>query len=338
MSFEPLNPIAQPPTSAPTSSTNGLPSLSNIENSGTTFDPKAYASLNDLVQRRGWDRMLSTISSFPANARVLDLGFGHGGNTAELATTLRTNGGTIFGIEPSEVMVTEARAKYPAETHPNLTLLHGRAEAAGEAIRSHARLLDLSDPRFDIVVSNYTLHWVRDPSEPRTFLHKEMFRSLNKLQPIGGAQHHFCAEQDAFKELFAAGYALIREESRWRGYFTPHTGDYVEGGEWRHPPLISRDALYGALRGGGYEGTIERCEDERIFTSRESLVGWVGAMIRPFMNKIPAEEKGAFVNGWINRYLEDNPSAARTSDTGQQSFVLWDRNLLVMGWKVAELE
>jgi trans-aconitate methyltransferase len=251
---------------------------------------------------------------------------------------LRQNDGEVFGIEPSEAMVTDARAKYPSEAHPNLTLLHGRAETAGDAIRSYALVLDRSEPRFDIVVSNYTLHWVRDPSDSQTFLHRQMFRSLNKLQPIGGKQHHFCAEQDAFKELFAAGYALIREQARWSGYFTPQAGDHVEGGEWRHPPLISRDSLDGALRSAGYEATIERCEDERVFTSRESLVGWVGAMIRPFMNRIPAEEKCAFVNAWIDRYLTDNPSAIRKNDAGEEIFILWDRNLLVTACKVSELE
>jgi len=61
-------------------------------------------------------------------------------------------------------------------------------------------------------------------------------------------------------------------------------------------------------------------------------------MIRPFMTKVPPGEKVDFVNAWIDRYIQDNPSAARLSETGTQIFVLWDRNLLVRGSKVAELE
>ena len=67
-------------------------------------------------------------------------------------------------------------------------------------------------------------------------------------------------------------------------------------------------------------------------------MGWVGAMIRPFMNRIPTAEKGAFVNAWIDRYLMDNPSATQTNEAGEQIFILWDRNLLVTAWKVSELE
>jgi hypothetical protein len=56
------------------------------------------------------------------------------------------------------------------------------------------------------------------------------------------------------------------------------------------------------------------------------------------MTKVPPGEKVDFVNAWIDRYIQDNPSAARLSETGTQIFVLWDRNLLVRGSKVAELE
>jgi trans-aconitate methyltransferase len=309
-----------------------------IENSGTTFDPEAYAALNALVQKGGWERVIATVGEIPTNARILDLGCGHGGNAAELARSLRNSGGVVFGIEASEAMVQKAREKYTPQTAPNLTFIHGRAEEAAEAIRELFTPGGSTQPTFDVILSNYTLHWVRDPATPSRFLHEEMFSGLNRLQKIGDRQCHFCAECDAFKELFEAGYALIRGSDEWRGYFAPQSGDHTEDGEWRHPPLISSADLSDALERSGYKGTVERVEEERVFDSRSSLEGWVGAMIRPFMNKIPEQKKGSFVKAWIDHYLASCDWATRRAATGSDVFILRDRNLLVTASKLAELE
>ncbi len=313
-------------------------SPSATSNSGTSFNPESYAALNALVQKLGWQRVLAAIGDIPEHVRILDLGFGHGGNTAELSRSVQGNGGVVFGIEASQEMVEQARAQYNRELAPNLSLIHGRAERATDAIRQHCAIHTLEQPRFDIILSNYTLHWVRDPETPCRFLHEEMFRGLNKLQDIGGRQIHFCAERDAFAELFDAGYALIRESDEWRECFSPRCGDHREGDEWRHPPLISSADLSDALERSGYKGTVERVEEERVFDSRSSLEGWVGAMIRPFMNRIPEQKKGSFVKAWIDRYLASCDWATRRAATGLDVFILRDRNLLVTASKVAELE
>ena len=325
------------PAAGPVLAEASLPQ-SGAKNIGTTFDPEAYAALNAYVQKRGWERVLSSVATIPADARILDLGFGHGGNTAELARSVQGNGGVVFGIEASEAMVDTARRNYPAATHPNLKFLNGRAEEAADAVRAYCTLNGTSQPSFDIVLSNYTLHWVRDPSTPSHFLHEDMFRTLNTLQRLGDRQFHFCAERDAFMELFEAGYSLIRESNDWRECFPLQAGDHSAEGEWRHPPLISSAALSKALERSGYDATIEKYEDERRFDSRASLEGWVGAMIRPFMSRIPEGSKESFVNAWVDRYLSSYPWAVQRTQAGEDAFILRDRNLLVVASKVSELD
>jgi trans-aconitate methyltransferase len=145
---------------------------------------------------------------------------------------------------------------------------------------------------------------------------------------LGGEQRHFCAHRDAFKELFEAGYAVIRENSQWGEHFQIKKGDYVENNEWRHPPLITKDGIEVALRDAGYSGTATLQTDEREFPSVDLLKDWVKTMIRPFMNRIPENHKDAFVGAWIKRYLEDT----KQQSTGPVK--LWDRNLLVVAEKV----
>jgi hypothetical protein len=158
-----------------------------------------------------------------------------------------------------------------------------------------------------------------------------MFRSLNPLQLVGGEQRHFCAHQEAFKELFQAGYDVIRENARWKKFFQIQAGDYVEHDEWRHPPLVSKEGIEKALRGARYEGEATLHTDAREFPNVALLKAWVATMIRPFMNRIPDWDKHDFVNQWIERYLAD------TRQPVDGPVTLWDRNLLVVAKKVRDL-
>jgi hypothetical protein len=170
----------------------------------------------------------------------------------------------VYGLELSPDMVSQALASYPKKDNPNLVLIEGAAQQAGDILQpllAPAGSEQTARP-IRLVISNYTLHWVREPEHSAKFLLKQMFCALNPLQPIGGEQRHFCAHKDAFKELFEAGYRLIREDRRWDSYFQIRAGDHSEQGEWRHPPLITEDGIIEALTAAGYSGTPTLHEDE----------------------------------------------------------------------------
>lgn len=301
----------------------------------TSFPPELYERLRIFVQAKGWNTLLDGVT-FQSGERIVDVGFGDGGNTHQLASDLRAHGinCVVFGVEKASEMVQRAQESYPRSENPNLFFFEGMAEDAGGVIRNHLNreghvLLDAPITR---VISNYSLHWVRDPANPARFLHKQMFCSLNPLQPIGGEQRHFCAHEDAFKELFKSGYDVIKEDPQWHEYFQVQKGDYAENNEWRHPPLVSKQGIEEALSSAGYTGTATLHIDEREFPSVDLLKAWVKTMIRPFMNRIPEEKKQEFVDVWIERYLKD------TLQRDEGSVKLWDRNLLVVATKVAACE
>jgi SAM-dependent methyltransferase len=295
---------------------------------GLTFNPERYAALRSYVQTLGWNTLLKG-RVFRAGESILDLGFGDGGNAAALAQQLQPLQCTVFGVEKSPQMVAHARASYAQSEHPNLHLLCGPAESAGEVLAHYAAEAGLELSKVSLVVSNYTLHWLRDPSNPRRFLHEEMFRSLNSVQEVGGEQLHFCAHADAFKELFEAGYNVMRESSSWRDLLIPREGEHSDSGEWRHPPLITQEGIEAALTGGGYEATVELLIEERAFPNWDILKEWVGAMIRPFMERIPDTARKNFVDAWVGRYQADNQDMLHAFD----SPVLLDRNLLIRARK-----
>lgn len=301
---------------------------------GTSFPPELYERLRVFVQTKGWNTLLDSVT-FRSGERVVDLGFGDGGNTAQLARDLQEHGVAcrVYGIDLSPDMTRKALTSYPPDKYTNLVFSEGAAEDSGNVLRallSRENVEENARP-IDLVLSNYTLHWVRNPKEPANFLHREMFRSLNPLQPLGGRQRHFCAHRDAFKELFEAGYKVIKEEPRWQGYFQGKAGDHVENGEWRHPPLITVEGITEALDSAGYVGTATLHEDVREFPSVSLLKAWVSTMIRPFMSRIiDGREKEDFVDAWIGRYLRE------TDQEEHGGARLWDRNLLVVAHKERE--
>jgi hypothetical protein len=54
-------------------------------------------------------------------------------------------------------------------------------------------------------------------------------------------------------------------------------------------------------------------------------------MIRPFMHRIPKENKQEFVDAWIGQYVLD------TRQREDNPVKLWDRNLLVVAQKKREI-
>lgn len=298
---------------------------------GITFDPKRYEALNAQVQGKGWLEILKGCdipegqggSSFV----VVDLGSGHGANTAALAKAHQDANVRVYGIDFSQEMVRHAQSRFPNDQYPNLRFLAGSAVEADRAFASSFNVSGGFAPAVNTIVSNYTLHWVARQLD-------ETFRACNRLQPIAGEMHHFCGEQGTFAELFKSGYATIRENPRWSNLFLPQEGDHTEQGEWRHSRLISEPEMRAALDQAGYRAwELRICEDKRVFESVDELKAWVGSMIRPFMTRVPEDQKGEFVNDWIARYQRDNPELFGSDGTA----TLIDRNILVRAVKVRDL-
>ncbi len=94
----------------------------------------------------------------PAGGRVLDLGAGRGQFAVEMAAA----GFSVYGVEPSEAYLTEARARAEARA-VSVTLVRGEGER-----------LPFPDQYFDFVNCSEVTEHVENPTE----VCREIFRSL----------------------------------------------------------------------------------------------------------------------------------------------------------------
>jgi len=293
---------------------------------GTTFNAEGYKSVQTNLQQKGFALLLEAVT-LPKNSLILDLGSGHGGNTANLARRGNESGNRVLGIDISQQMVQLASKEYSSSDYPGLFFTQGSIVGVDAVVTTFFRNREESPQLASLVLSNYVLHWVADRLP-------EVFRGLNRIQPLHGECHHFCGAEGTFRELFEAGYQVIRESDRWKSYFVPRDSDRRENGEWRHPMLVTKTALSEALRCSGYARTwIEERIDERRFDTVAQLSTWVRESIQPFMSRIPVDSREDFVSAWIEKYRINSPELF--SEDG--SATLLDRNFLVRATKTREI-
>lgn len=293
---------------------------------GTTFNAEGYKSVQTNLQQKGFALLLEGVT-LPQNSLILDLGSGHGGNTANLARRGNERGNRVLGIDISQEMVQLASKEYSSSDYPRLFFTQGSIVGVDAVVTTFFRDRGESPQLASLVLSNYVLHWVADRLP-------EVFRGLNRIQPLNGECHHFCGAEGTFGELFEAGYQVIRESGRWKSYFDPQDSDRRENGEWRHPMLVTKRALSEALLCSGYvRNWIEERIDKRRFDTVAQMSTWVRESIQPFMSRIPADRREAFVSEWIEKYRNNNPELF--SEDG--SATLLDRNFLVRATKRREV-
>jgi ubiquinone/menaquinone biosynthesis C-methylase UbiE len=87
--------------------------------------------------------------------RVLDVGCGCGGTTAEIAAAIAP-GGRAVGVDLSDAMVAAARLRFPPVARPNLSFLPADVKTVGivdggpfDAVYSRTALMLLADPVAD---------------------------------------------------------------------------------------------------------------------------------------------------------------------------------------------
>jgi SAM-dependent methyltransferase len=153
-------------------------------------------------------------------AAVLEIGCGHGRTLAALARRVR--GGTVAGVDPSEVMVRHATGRLRAE------IARGRAEVH----RAEAARLPFADARFDAALAVHVLYFWPEPlvelREIRRVLRPGGVLALGFRPDDAGARaslpasvYHLRSVEDVAKLLREAGFEPTR----------------VAAASWREPPF-----------------------------------------------------------------------------------------------------
>lgn len=122
----------------------------------------AHADRQDEVGRPLGGAAIDWLRPRPAE-RILDVGCGCGGSTAELARAVGV-AGTVVGLDLADLMVATARARFPVADHPALQFVAGDVETLGV----------VPGAPFDAVYSRMTLMLLADPAAGLTTIRRSM--------------------------------------------------------------------------------------------------------------------------------------------------------------------
>jgi trans-aconitate 2-methyltransferase len=219
------------------------------------FDGRKYESAS--AHQKQWGNKIISELRLAGTESVLDLGCGDGKLTENLADLVPY--GSVLGIDASEGMISVANER----SGNNLSFM----------------VLDINelnlDRKFDLIFSNATLHWIKD--------HHELWASINKiLNPAGTVRVNFAADGNCSNLIRILSETMARLEFRdlfagfeWPWYM-PSIGDYTE---------ILEEFGFADCRVWGEN-------NDRLFQTREDLVGWIDQpSIVPFLKHITAESK-----------------------------------------------
>ena len=231
------------------------------------FDGEKYKSASRHQQQ--WGMKLISELHLTGSERVLDLGCGDGGLTAQLAELVPR--GSVLGIDASEGMIASA-------------CQHARANLA-------FRLRDINEidfqEEFDIVFSNATLHWVKD--------HRRLLRNVRAaLKPGGLARFNFAADGNCSHLFKVLGEMMGREE------FTGHFGNF--DWPWYMPAIGEYCKLVSEL--DFREAKVWGENADRFFPDVETMVRWIDQpSLVPFLKYVTEPDKQDFRDAVVQRMI-----------------------------------
>jgi len=233
------------------------------------FDGGKYEKASD--HQRQWGRKLIAELALQGTEGVLDLGCGDGTITAWLAELLPD--GEVVGIDASQGMI----------------------DAAAPKVGSNLRfvLMDINDldfaDQFDLVVSNATLHWVKD--------HRRLLQNVCKaLRPGGRLRFNFAGDGNCSHLFKVARKAMARDE------FAACFADFEW--PWYMPPLDEYRALVGSA--GLQDAKVWGENADRYFPDTEAMIRWLDQpSLVPFLAHVPAPHKDAFRDFVVCRMIEE---------------------------------
>ncbi len=237
------------------------------------WDAADYAKSSSAQQ--AWARELIGKLELQGDERLLDIGCGDGKVTAEIARLLPE--GSALGVDSSEAMVALAQSQYPADAHPNLRFQ-----------QADARSLPFRD-EFDIVFSNATLHWVLD--------HRPVLRGIAASLKSGGKVLLQMGGRGNAADTTATLDKLM-QAPRWRCYFQAFDFPYGFYGPDDYGPWLREAGLV--------ERRVELIPKDMVHPGPEGLTAWIRTTWLGHTQRVPEEERGAFIAEVVQMYIQDH--------------------------------
>jgi trans-aconitate 2-methyltransferase len=233
------------------------------------FDGKEYEKAS--AHQKEWGTKLIEELHLQGNEHVLDLGCGDGALTATLAEWVPR--GEVVGIDASKGMIEAARKHQAADLIFLLMDIHA---------------LSFND-EFDVVVSNATLHWIKNHNR----LLENVYRSLHHSGILrfnfageGNCSHFISVVKEAMSH---PSFEKYFSDFQWPWYM-PSVQEYRE--------LIQRHR-FPEIKVWGENA-------DRLFPDKEAMTKWIEQpSLVPFLTNVQRNDQPTFQRLVVSRMIEE---------------------------------
>ncbi len=241
------------------------------------WNPEDYARHSAGQER--WARERLTDLNLRQDDTVLDIGCGDGRITAGIAWQVPE--GRVIGVDLSADMIAHARA---CNRLPNLAFRQVDAQALP------------FDSKFTVVFSNAALHWVKDPRPVLAGIARALKPGGRCLMEMGGS-----GSAAALIAIFEA----VAADPTWCQYFGGFESTYG---------FHDAESYRLWLTAAGMEPRrVELVDKDMEQQNLEAFIGWLRTAWHPYTSRVPAEQRGRFIEAVAERYLAE---AVRIDSTG----------------------
>jgi len=233
------------------------------------FDGEKYQKAS--AHQKEWGSRLIADLDLKGSERILDLGCGDGGLTAQLAA--RVPEGRVLGIDASLGMIDTAK-KHEGE---NL-----------QFVLKNINELDFEE-EFDVVFSNATLNWVKEHHS----LLKGVFRALRSG---GYLRFNFAGDGNCSRFIKVIREAMVHSD--FHKYFCDFDWPWFMPSVREYEGLMSKSPFR--------EHEVWGENEDRFFPDIETMVRWVDQpSIVPFLSLVEETDKEAFRTYVVQKMIEE---------------------------------
>jgi trans-aconitate methyltransferase len=244
----------------------------------TTWNAEDY-SKNSSEQQK-WARELIAKLKLRGDERVLDLGCGDGKVTAELAAHVPR--GEVVGVDLSPEMIRFATEHFTGPAHANLCF----AQADARALPFHEE--------FDVVFSNAVLHWTDD--------HRPVLQGIHRALRPGGRILLQMGGRGNVAGVLAVMNHIVRDP-KWSPFFHEFSFRYGFHGPEEYSRWLTDAGLIPTR--------VELFPKDMVHDSPRGFKGWFRSTWMPWIDRVPADQRSAFIDDCVARYLHSHPADER---------------------------